>query len=372
MKSFKEELSDIKRLCESESYKNEIDETWERLSENPIVLYGAGAVGVDVANTFAHYGIEILCFCDKYKKGIQKDTGLPIISPQMLLVEYKNALIVISTIYFADEIKNELQELGVPETRVFSEFFLNMHTLSPGAVESILGGYERAYSLFCDEKSKKIIMGRLQCYMTKKPLIPMHMAHLETSPLKSQYFESDVVPLLNDEVFVDGGMYTGDTAEIFFDISNGEYRHYYGFEPDKKNCAEAVKRLSKETNVTVVAKGLWGCECQLKFSGDLMASSRLDENDGSFLVDVTALDVFFSDRPPPTFIKMDIEGAELEALKGSEYLIRNYKPKLAICAYHKPEDIYLLSELIASYRGDYKFYLRHYTNSLNETVLYAI
>ena len=372
MKSFREELEDIKRLCESDNYRNEIDETWKQLSENPIILYGAGAVGVDVANTFLHYGIEILCFCDKYKTGIQKDTGLPIISPQMLLTEYKNALIVISTIYFSDEIKNDLHELGVPETRIFSEFFQNLHTLPPDAVEAILDGYERAYNLFDDVKSKKIIMGRLQCYMTYRPLIPMYMAPLEMSPLKSQYFEKEIITLQNDEVFVDGGMYTGDTAEIFIDILNGKYRHYYGFEPDKKNCAEAIKRLSKEANVTVAAKGLWGRESQLKFSGDLTASSRLDEKDGSFLIDVTALDLFFSDKPPPTFIKMDIEGAELEALKGSDGLIRKYKPKLAICAYHKPEDIYALPELIASYRSDYKFYLRHYTNSLNETVLYAV
>ncbi|MCL1983378.1 MAG: FkbM family methyltransferase, partial [Clostridiales bacterium] len=76
--------------------------------------------------------------------------------------------------------------------------------------------------------------------------------------------------------------------------------------------------------------------------------------------------------PPPTYIKMDIEGAELMALKGAENIIRSHKPKLAISAYHKPEDVYTLPMLIRSYRNDYKFYLRHYTNSLNETVLYAV
>jgi hypothetical protein len=69
---------------------------------------------------------------------------------------------------------------------------------------------------------------------------------------------------------------------------------------------------------------------------------------------------------------MDIEGAELESLKGAAQIIRKNKPKLAISAYHRLEDVYTLPELIKSYRDDYKFYLRHYTNSTNELVIYAV
>ena len=72
---------------------------------------------------------------------------------------------------------------------------------------------------------------------------------------------------------------------------------------------------------------------------------------------MTALDMFFQEREAPTFIKMDIEGAEKEALIGAEQIIRCHKPKLAICVYHKPEDIYVLPELINSFREDYRFYL---------------
>lgn len=87
---------------------------------------------------------------------------------------------------------------------------------------------------------------------------------------------------------------------------------------------------------------------------------------------MTALDMFFQEREAPTFIKMDIEGAEKEALIGAEQIIRCHKPKLAICVYHKPEDIYVLPELINSFREDYRFYLRHYSNTIYETVLYAV
>ena len=75
--------------------------------------------------------------------------------------------------------------------------------------------------------------------------------------------------------------------------------------------------------------------------------------------------------PPPHFIKMDIEGFEGEALRGARQTIAKYKPKLAISIYHKPEDFFVLPELIKSICPEYKFYLDHYTIFDADTVLYA-
>lgn len=72
---------------------------------------------------------------------------------------------------------------------------------------------------------------------------------------------------------------------------------------------------------------------------------------------------------------MDVEGSELESLKGAADTIRKNHPKLAICCYHKKEDIIVLYQYIKSFDNDeteYKFYLRHHSNSAYETVLYAI
>lgn len=73
-----------------------------------------------------------------------------------------------------------------------------------------------------------------------------------------------------------------------------------------------------------------------------------------------------------TFIKMDIEGAEYEALLGAKETIQKNKPKLAISIYHKPEDIISIPKLIKSMVPNYRLYIRHYSNADNETVLYAI
>ena len=83
------------------------------------------------------------------------------------------------------------------------------------------------------------------------------------------------------------------------------------------------------------------------------------------------LDEVFEDKSI-TFIKMDVEGAEYEALRGAEQTIRTQRPKLAISIYHKPEDILDLPQLLLSYQPEYRFYLRHYCIFNNETVLYAI
>ncbi|WP_425281358.1 FkbM family methyltransferase [Pectobacterium odoriferum] len=69
---------------------------------------------------------------------------------------------------------------------------------------------------------------------------------------------------------------------------------------------------------------------------------------------------------------MDIEGYEINALKGAKETILRFHPKLAICAYHKVDDFFTIPELVLSYRNDYKVYMRHYTEGLLETVYYFI
>ena len=69
---------------------------------------------------------------------------------------------------------------------------------------------------------------------------------------------------------------------------------------------------------------------------------------------------------------MDIEGSEGKALLGARKTITENKPKLAICVYHKPEDIIELPQIVLDMNPNYKLYLRHYSYTDTETVLYAI
>lgn len=79
----------------------------------------------------------------------------------------------------------------------------------------------------------------------------------------------------------------------------------------------------------------------------------------------------YNDKEAPTFIKMDIEGAELEALEGAKNTIVKSKPKLAICLYHKPDDLWKIPLYLKKLVPEYKFYIRHHSKVRWETVLYA-
>jgi len=90
-------------------------------------------------------------------------------------------------------------------------------------------------------------------------------------------------------------------------------------------------------------------------------------------IDITSIDKFVLDNKIEhvDFIKMDIEGAELSALKGAVETIKEFKPNLAICVYHKGKDILEIPEYLISIVPEYNFYLKHNTDSFGETVLYC-
>ena len=90
------------------------------------------------------------------------------------------------------------------------------------------------------------------------------------------------------------------------------------------------------------------------------------------MIRTAAIDDIVDKNDRVTFIKMDVEGAELESLKGARKLIKRDCPKLAVCIYHRPEDMITLPLYIKSLVPEYKLYLRSYSNSDNEMVLYAV
>ena len=150
------------------------------------------------------------------------------------------------------------------------------------------------------------------------------------------------------------------------------YKKIYGIEADTKNFQslnDFVKTRDYK-NIEVFNVGAWDKKDILYFSDEGSMGSSIGDKGVELKVD--ALDNLIVDGKVD-FIKMDIEGAELPALHGAEHLIKQNKPYLAICAYHKARDLITLPQYIKKLNENYKFYLRQHMKFASiELVLYAI
>lgn len=187
-----------------------------------------------------------------------------------------------------------------------------------------------------------------------------------------QYFDLSELKFKKgqNEVFVDGGCYDGANSVRFAKWADGNGR-IWAFEPDMENIKRCEDRFRTEHigQYKLINKGLWSRETRLCFE-NVSDEGSCFRDGGKTTVPVTSLDEAVNGKV--TFIKLDIEGAEYEALSGAKRIISEFKPKIAVSVYHKREDIWELPELIIKINPQYKFFLRHYSLDRVETVLYAI
>ncbi len=201
--------------------------------------------------------------------------------------------------------------------------------------------------------------------------------HSKEYSKEPQYFDSEIVPLCENEVLVDCGAYDGDSILSFLRFvdetnKNGGHagvRKVFAFEADTKNVEMLRENLKFMDDLCIVDKGVYDHTGTLFFSNDNTTNSMI--SDSGVELPVTTIDEV-TDGENVTFIKMDIEGSELKALHGAEKTILRCRPKLAVCVYHKREDLVTIPQYILSLHPDYKLYLRNYSPAGVETVLYAI
>ena len=147
------------------------------------------------------------------------------------------------------------------------------------------------------------------------------------------------------------------------------------FEPDPVNYAKLVERLErlfagKEVQKHYHLNGVTDKRKVLRFH-PLGTGGRLTE-DGEITVNCVALDDVLPGGLQRAYLKMDIEGSELDALRGGEKFLRNGMIDVAICVYHSPCHLWEVPFYLHSLHDDYRFYLRLYAENLMETVLYGL
>lgn len=193
-----------------------------------------------------------------------------------------------------------------------------------------------------------------------------------------QYNYRDFILPKPQDVVIDGGACYGDTALFFADKMSGQGKIYsFEFMPQNLSIFKDNLTLNPQysDNIEIVEKALSDKE-EVFYSQPQASMSFIEkeQKENSIELKTTTIDNFVKEKSlnRVDFIKLDIEGFEIEAITGATKTIKDFKPKLAICLYHKKEDLYEIPLLIKSIEPNYKFYIDHYTVNTEETVLYGV
>ena len=189
---------------------------------------------------------------------------------------------------------------------------------------------------------------------------------------KRQYFPEGMFALTDHESYFDCGAFTGDTIADFLNATGGTCHRIWAAEPDRVNYKQLIQYIEDEklSNVEAVNKGIYSHSGKLPFHEEGSMLSMITNNSDRY-IEVDTID-HITAGAPVTYIKMDVEGAELEALRGAEQTIRAYKPILGISIYHKERDLTDIPAYINTIVPDYSFYFRVHKKLAIDTVLYGV
>ena len=346
----------------------------------PVLIFGAGSLGRKVLADLRANGIEPVAFMDNNQQlWYTTIDGLTVVPPEEALLRYGTGVVCVVAVYNHSQVRSQLRTLGF---RLVNQFSKAYRDWIPSALpfyclekdnQTILDNRESAVAasdLWDDETSVDYYNSQLLWHRDLATgCLP------QPCPAWQTYFPPDLIRLQEDEVFVDCGAYNGDTLRAFLYKSEGRFKAYYAFEPDPasvRKLSRFVCDLPKPLTEQILCYG-WAVSDKIEVV-DFNANSGVTASihKGSVAkVQAWAMDDLHFDATP-TFIKMDIEGHELQALAGAKGIIQQPQPILAICTYHHLSDSWRIPLTIKEYNPSYKMFFRMYAEDCWESVCYAI
>ena len=225
------------------------------------------------------------------------------------------------------------------------------------------------YNSLADDKSRETLLA----YINQK--ISMDYKYLKSVKADVQYFDPEIVKLMENEALVDAGAYVGDTVLSFIrqleKTGINTWDAIYSFEPDPRNYKKLSELNIENFYTFMLATSDHKDSVSFLTVGKGSSSGITVSDENSIQIQSDEIDDVL-DGKKVTFIKMDVEGYELASLKGARRIIENQRPKLAICIYHKLNDLWEIQKYIESVVDGYKYYIRAYEDTATELVLYAI
>ncbi len=345
---------------------------------NRPVLFGCGALGRAVLASLRRDGVEPLAFADNnpFVWGTTVN-GLPVASLAEVVRRFGRQTPIVVAIYTASTIEARLRSLGLNVITFPLLAIRHPQTLLPfcaldlpSNMSSQKERIREAFGLWADESSRQEYVAQVRFRYTLDCDLPPHLSADQT------YFPLDLVSLKSDEVFVDCGAFDGDSILAFLKRSGGWFRGVVAIEADPQSAVklgDTLARLPRDvaTRIEIVQAAIGAQHGAIRFQATGTVASTAAEGQDTVEVPCRRLDDLLDGRNA-SYIKMDIEGGECDALTGARDLIQRDAPVLAICLYHRQSDLWEIPLQICAMTDRYKFFLRRYSDDCWEQVLYAI
>ena len=361
---------------------------FDRLSGGrEIVLMGAGGLGRRTLAGLRRHNVEPLAFADNApaRQGTLVD-GLSVLSPDVAARQFAHRAVFVVTIWGANSphrfahSREQLQLLGCDAVCSFPSLFWKY---SDGLLPFYLQDFpsrvleqredvRRTFELWQDDASRTEYVAQVR-FRVRADFDGL--SHPVGHP---QYFPDDLFTWVDDERVVDGGAYDGDTIRTISKLYGDRFGHILAIEPDPANFLELRalvaalpqsmrERIHCHQTALASAPGT----LHLDATGTAASTTGVASAPGTVTVKADTLDSFTHGRPP-SFIKLDIEGAEIDALEGARATIQRHAPVLAVCVYHRQDHIWRVPWLLHQWRDDYAFFLRPHNEEGWDLVCYAI
>ena len=367
----------------AEREKNEFDRLVSPFGRS-LVLVGAGSLGRQVLACLREGGIEPLAFADNNPtlQGTNVN-GVPVYSRQQVAEKYGSTAAFVVTIWNTDhsfiQTRSELTGLNcrkvvsaVSLRWKYAEKLLPFFWLDRPVKTIENADLIRSTFLLMDEEfSRREFLAQL------KFRILGDFDPLSAPVPQESYFPDDLYHSQPDEQFIDCGAYDGVTVRHLLERQKEFRGKIVAYEPDPINY-ELLNRyrsgLPEDIRNRVIAQPYAvGAKKQKVYFDVTGTMSSSVSKSGKQEVDCVRLDENLPGlKVRPTFIKMDIEGSELDALVGGQELIRKEMPVLAICLYHRFDDLWRIPAYIKSLAGDYHLFLRPHEIEGWQLVCYAV
>lgn len=370
------ESPDSAALRERTSFSRQL-----RSGDGSVVLFGAGRLGQLCARALRRGGVLLHAFCDGNSRleGEIRD-GVAVISPKEAARRFGSSLFIVAiwTGTSGESMRDRiayLKSLGC--LNVVSHASL---VWAHGREEIPFHAFDLPSKILAEAPLLRQVAARLSDAESLRVLIGalrqrLHGDYTDVPPFPDQYFPAPVVELGNHEVFVDGGAYDGDTLAEFVRRSGTKFAWYHAFEPDSGNLERLRQRVSSlasdiRNKISVHEAALHAENALLSFSDQGGQTSRLNTK-GAVQVRGLALDTILADAAV-SFLKLDVEGAELSALQGAVGILTRRRPLVAACIYHGPSDLWTIPLLILRYIPESELFFRQHGVDGWEMVCYVV